>query len=94
MQLGIGGHHVQLGVEQLNDGGGFLQLGSGQRRVLLVRDVGGGEHATGIREALAGILKPVHLKPDGKYLEGAISFDGSSAIFGPKIKIGSGGPLW
>jgi DNA invertase Pin-like site-specific DNA recombinase len=38
-------------------------------------------HATRMRDALAGVLKPVILKPEGEYLKGTISFDGSSAIF-------------
>ena len=38
-------------------------------------------HATRIRDALAAVLKPVVLKPDGDYLKGAISFDGTSAVF-------------
>ena len=38
-------------------------------------------HATRIRDALSGVLKPVMLKPDGDALRGTISFDGRSAVF-------------
>jgi site-specific DNA recombinase len=38
-------------------------------------------HATRIRDALSAVLKPVHLKPDGDFLKGTISFDGRSAVF-------------
>ena len=38
-------------------------------------------NATRIRDALAGVLKPVMLYPEGDALIGTISFHGSSALF-------------
>ncbi len=47
-------------------------------------------YATRIREALSDVLKPVHLRPMGEYLIGAMSFDGNSTYFGKKIGLVAG----